>query len=296
MTGAGEGCGMEFKYHMRTEETFDRVTQVYVRKPGKNFAEGISPAIGIPDFESVLLQHKNYCTALQQCGASVSILKTDPLFPDGCFLNDMAVVTEKMAVISNFPDQSPRQGEQQAHATILGATHFLKYITAPGRLDASDVLQVKDRYYIGLSDHTNRTGAEQLVAHLMEFGYHGSILDLSQENIVRLKSAATYLGKDRLLIREELARHYAFLEYEKTIVPQSQKAAANALMLNGTLILSAGYPDIVEEIRIFGIPVLEVDTSEFEKMNGGPGCLSIRLPHLEKGNVVLMPSLGKKTA
>lgn len=281
---------------MRTEETFDRVTQAFVRRPGKNFAEGISLAVGIPDYEHAIIQHQNYIAALQQCGVDVSILKTDPLFPDGCFVSDMAVVTEQMAVLSNFPDQSPRQGEQQAAASVLGAGRFLKYITAPGRLDAGDVLQVRDQFYIGLSDHTNYAGAEQLSAHLREFGYASTIIDLTQENIVRLKAAALYIGRDRLIIREELARHYAFLEYEKIIVPREQKGAANAVMVNGTLLMPAGYPDIADEVRACGVPVIEVDMSEFEKMNGGLACLSLRVPHVEKANVVLMPTFGKKVA
>ncbi len=225
---------------MRAEDTFDRITQAYVRKPGKNLAEGISPATGVPDAELAAEQHKNYCRTLQDCGVDVTVLNNDPLFPDGCFISDMAVVTEQMAVVSNFPDQSPRQGEQQAIASFLGTGKFLKYITAPARLDCGDVLRVRDQFYIGLSDHTNQAGAEQLAAHLKDFGYQAVIIDLATENIVRLQTAATYLGKDRLLVREEVSRHFAFLEYDKVIVPREQTGAVNATMVNGTLLMPKG--------------------------------------------------------
>lgn len=281
---------------MRKEETFDHIAQAYVRKPGKNFAEGISTATGTPDYDLACQQHQNYIKTLQKCGVTVSILRTDPLFPDGSFLSDMAVVTNQMAVLSNFPDQSPRQGEQAAAATVLGATHFLKFITAPGRLDAGDVLQVGQQFYIGLSDHTNQAGAEQLCTHLKDFGYQASIIDLAAENILRLRAAAAYLGKDRLLIREEITRHYAFLEYDKIIVPANLRGAANSIMINGTLVMPAGHAEIADEVRSYDIPMIEVDISEFEKRGGGLSCLSIRPPHLEKGNVVLLPSFGRKTA
>lgn len=281
---------------MRTESTFDRITQAYVRKPGKNFAEGISPAVGIPDYERALHQHQKYIEALQSCGVDVSIIRNDTLFPDGVFLNDLAVVTEQMAVLANFPDQSPRQGEQQAAASVLGAARFVKHITSPGRLDAGDVLQVRDNFYIGLSDHTNQSGAEQLRAHLAEFGYQATILDLASENIVRLSVAAVYIGRDRLIIREELARHYAFLEYDKIVVSREERGAANAVMVNGKLLMPAGYPRVAGEVRDFGLEVVEVDVTEFEKMNGGLCCMAMRLPHIDKGNVVLMPTFGKRVA
>jgi dimethylargininase len=278
---------------MRTEHNFDHISQAFVRKPGKNFMHGVCPAVGIPDVDRALTQHAEYCAALQKCGVEVKVLRTDPQFPDGAFISDMAVIIDNVAILSNFSDASPRQGEQQSVASILAGSHFLKFIQSPGRLDAADVLQIRDHIYIGLSDHTNPEGAAQLAYHLKDFGYQVTILDLEVENIVRMAAAGTYLGRDRILIREELARNYAFLEYEKIIVPASEKGAANACRINGTLLLPAGYSATAAELRLAGIPFIEVAVSEFEKMNGGLSCLSLRLPAVEKGNVVLMPQTRK---
>ncbi len=275
---------------MRTKETFDRITHAIVRKPGKNFAEGVSPAVGIPDYERALYQHRLYCEALEKCGVHVLTLKNDPLFPDGCFINDMAVITDNLAVMSNFSEHSPRQGEQQSVASALAGNHFLKFITAPGKLDAGDVADLDGHFYIGLSTHTNQEGAAQLAFFLKEFGHEATVVDISpEENTARLKTAVTYLGNDRILIREELARHYAFLAYEKVIVPKEEKGAANAFMVNGKLVLPSGYRKTMDALRLAGIPFLEVNVSEFEKMNGGLSCLSLRLPLIEKSNVVTLP-------
>ena len=276
---------------MTTRETFDKHTNAYVRKPGSNFAQGISPAVGIPDVERALLQHDAYCQALVKCGVDVQALRPDPQFPDGCFISDMAVVTENLAVISNFSNNSPRQGEQRSAAEVLAGSRFLKFITAPGRLDSSDVLQIQNHFYIGLSDHTNQEGASQLAFFLKEFGYEATVLDLQLENIIRLKTAAVYLGDDRIMIREELAHNYAFIAYDKIIVSRHEKGATNAAMVNGTLLLPAGYPEALMDIKIAGIPYIELNASEFEKMNGGINCLSLRPPASQKGNVVLMTDL-----
>lgn len=276
---------------MQTPETFDKHTNAYVRKPGANFAQGISPAVGIPDVERAQMQHEAYCAALVKCGVDVQALRPDPLFPDGCFISDMAVVTENLAVISNFSNNSPRQGEQRSAAEILAGTRFLKFITSPGRLDSSDVLQIQNHFYIGLSDHTNQEGASQLAFFLKEFGYDATVLDLQLENIIRLKTAAVYLGDDRIMIREELAHNYAFIAYNKIIVPRHEKGIANAAMVNGTLLVPTGYPDTMMDLRIAGVPYIELNISEFEKMNGGITCLSLRPPAAQKGNVVLMTDL-----
>jgi dimethylargininase len=281
---------------MRTEGTFDRVTHALVRPPGRNFAEGICPAIGIPDYERALLQHASYCAALEKCGVEVTTLKTESLFPDGCFVSDMAIIAGNLAVVCNFSDDSPRQGEQKAAAGHLSATRFLKFIAAPGRLDGGDVLQIQDRFSIGLSDHTNAKGAEQLSRFLAEFGYKSDILDLEGDSPLRLRMAATYLGRDRLLIREDISKHYAFLQYEKIVVPREEGRAANAIMVNGTLILPAGCPDTRAQLRAAGIPVIETDVSEFEKMNGGLNCLSLRLPAQDRGNVVSLPERSRRIA
>ena len=52
-------------------------------------------------------------------------------------------MTERLAVLSNFSDSSPRQGEQQATASVLAGSRFLKFVTSPGRLDAGDVLRLR---------------------------------------------------------------------------------------------------------------------------------------------------------
>ncbi len=43
-------------------------------------------------------------------------------------------------------------------------------ITLPGTLDAGDVMMVGDHFYIGISERTNKKGADQLISILEKYG------------------------------------------------------------------------------------------------------------------------------
>lgn len=281
---------------MMATSTSIPVSHALVRRPGRNLAEGVSLAIGIPDYDRALYQHQLYCDALEKCGVAVSVLPPDPLFPDGCFINDMAVVTPSLAVLSHYKPENPRQGEQRAVAEHIAGHKFMKFITAPGTLDAGDVTNIGDHYYIGLSDHTNEEGAAQLAFFLKEYGFEATILDPRAENICRLSCAVADIGGGRVLIREELARHFAFLPYEKILVPTEEKGGANIAFVNGTVIISSGYPETTARLQKASVPIIDITISEFQKMNGGINCLSIRLPRLEKDNTLQLPAKKKSAA
>jgi len=65
--------------------------------------------------------------------------------------------------------------------------------------------------------------------------------------------------------------------YEIKIVPEGCEYAANALAINGNVLVPAGYPQIMDYFRGRGASAKEVQMSEFEKGEGGLTCLSIVL-------------------
>jgi dimethylargininase len=87
-----------------------------VRRPGKNFAEGITTSnLGKPDFEKTLEQHSAYCDALTGCGLELIVLEADERYPDGCFVEDTAIVTGEVAVITK-PGAASRMGEETMYS------------------------------------------------------------------------------------------------------------------------------------------------------------------------------------
>ena len=279
---------------MTTTETFDRISHAIICPPGKSLAAAAT--IGVPDDERAQNQHQKYSDALKKCGVEVTSIAADPSFPNACLVGSVALVTEYLAVIGNFSNHSPRQGEQKSVASALAGEKFLKFITAPGLLDCADVLRIRNHFYIGVSSQTNQEGAAQLAFFLTEFGYEVTVLEQDPENFVQLSTAATYLGQNRLLLREELGRNFAFLGFDKIIVPRRERGAANAFMVNGTLLLPAGYTETAAAVKELGITVIEVNVSEFEKIGGGLKDLSLCLQRTTNTGRVELPQQKKSAA
>ena len=59
-------------------------------------------------------------------------------------------------------------------------------------------------------------------------------------------------------------------------ITPSEAYAANSLWLNGTVLVPAGHPGSAQAIEDRGYRVVPVDVSEFQKLDGGLSCLSLR--------------------
>ena len=98
------------------------------------------------------------------------MLEADERFPDGTFVEDTAVVAERVAVASR-PGAPTRAGEVSSVAAALARLRpELERIAAPGTLDGGDVCQVDEHFLIGVSARTNPSGAQQLADILRRHG------------------------------------------------------------------------------------------------------------------------------
>ena len=85
-------------------------TKAIVRTPGRSLISGLTAAnLGIPDYQKALAQHRQYVEALERCGLDVLILDPDEAFPDSTFVEDVAIVTPKCAIITR-PEAASRRG------------------------------------------------------------------------------------------------------------------------------------------------------------------------------------------
>lgn len=245
------------------------------RKPGLEMVNGITTAdLGTPDYENALRQHEAYVRVLEQCGVAVTVMDHDPRFPDGMFVEDTAVLSGEMAVVTN-PGAGPRKGEEAAVRAVL-ATSFsrIETIRAPGTLEGGDVMQVDDHFYIGLSERTNREGADQFISILHTYGYTGSAVAMSE--MLHLKTGVAWLGGDVLMAAGEFLHHPDFVRFRKIEIPADEMYAANCIRVNDHVIVPAGFPLTAKKIQRAGFSVLTVDVSEFRKLDGGLSCLSLR--------------------
>lgn len=91
-----------------------------VRTPCSRILEGItsSPELGTPDYQKALKQHAQYIEALKKCGVDVTVLPADEDYPDSCFVEDVAVLTKKCAIVTN-PGAATRNGETKSIVPVL---------------------------------------------------------------------------------------------------------------------------------------------------------------------------------
>lgn len=253
-------------------------TQALVRAPSPNFAAGLTREnLGVPDHALALRQHVAYCQALRRCGLHLHELPPDPRHPDATFVEDTAVLLPRCAVLTR-PGAPSRAGEVDATGQALRAQGLaLQQIEAPGTLDGGDICEAGDQVFIGLSARTNAAGAGQLAQYLAAAGYSSRLVDVSDiSGILHLKSGLSWLGDGRLLLIEALAGHPAFADYSRIVVDSDEAYAANALRVNAHVLVAAGYARTTARLREAGYAPLELDMSEFRKMDGGLSCLSLR--------------------
>ncbi|MGI5895662.1 MAG: dimethylarginine dimethylaminohydrolase family protein [Oscillospiraceae bacterium] len=251
---------------------------VIVRTPCRAMVDGItgSPELGKPNYEKALCQHKAYIEAMEQCGVKVTVTEAAEQFPDSCFVEDVAIVTEKGAVITN-PGAASRNREIELIEPVLREFYkgdSIKHITAPGTLDGGDVMMVENHFYVGLSNRTNEEGAKQLIAHLESFGYTGSVMKV--KDLLHLKTGMTYIGDNHLIVSKRFADSEALAQFDRLVVDYDEEYCANCINMNGKIIVPAGYPNTLKSIQALGYETICVEMSEFKKIDGGLTCLSLR--------------------
>ncbi len=245
-----------------------------VRTPGPDVAAGLTTAgLGRPDLSLLTAQHSAYVETLRRLGLEVDVLPEAPGFPDSYFVEDAAVVTPEVAVITR-PGAPSRRGETAAVEPALAKHRPLVRIEPPGTLDGGDVLFAGGRFFIGLSERTNGDGARQLGRILASHGYSWTAVPV--EGGLHLKSFVNTLGGRNLAVAAGFESGGIFREFNRIVLDPGDDYAANTLWINGTLLMPAGFPGVRDRFAGLGLPIIEIDTSEMRKMDGGLTCLSLR--------------------
>lgn len=250
-------------------------TKAIVRRPGRSAVHGITTAaLGKVDFQLMCKQHEAYIRALKSCGLEVIVLDAEEQFPDSVFMEDVGLLTPKVAIIT-CPGAESRLGEEQLIKPVLEG--FYKHVASlknPGTLEAGDVMMAGNHFFIGLSERTNPEGARQLISILEKYGHTGSTIRL--EELLHLKTGCSFLENKNLVVDPSFFDLQDFSGFEKIVVDEDERYAANCVWINGTVLVPSGYPKISRKIRDIGYTILELDMSEFRKLDGGLSCLSLR--------------------
>ncbi len=246
-----------------------------VRTPGKNITEGLTSAeLGQPDYEKALVQHGGYIDALRECGLEVVVLTEDDLYPDATFVEDAALLTNDCAIITN-PGAPSRRGETAGIKTVL-KDYFpdIEEVRNPGTVEAGDIMMVGTHFYIGLSQRTNEAGARQVIEILEKYGMSGSVMSL--EKVLHLKTGVSYLEHNNLVAGGEFLSKKEFKSFRILEIEGDESYASNCIWVNDRVLIPKGYPEARNTIEGAGYLTKEIDVSEFQKIDGGLSCLSLR--------------------
>ena len=250
-------------------------THAIVRLPGKSIISGLSsPGKTIPVYEKTLEQHHQYVAALEKCGLSVQSLEAIEAFPDSTFIEDVAVLSPHCAVLTAPGAVSRRDEVVTIRQTLEQHSLQIEKIEAPGTIEGGDIMQIGSHYYIGLSNRTNHSGAQQLIDILKKYGMTGSTVPV--KNFLHLKTGVTWIGGNLLIAANGAISHREFRNFEIISVPVDELEAANCIAINNKIMMPAGFPQTRKLLDRVGSEIIEIDISEFAKIDGGLTCLSLR--------------------
>lgn len=246
-----------------------------VRIPAANLADGLVTHIDREPIDSELAdkQWDAYVAALSAAGwQTVEVASADQL-ADSVFVEDTAVVFGDTAVITRPGADSRRPEITGTEAALRAQGLRLERIEEPGTLDGGDVLKVGDTVYVGRGGRTNAEGIRQLRALVAPLGY--TVVAVPISKALHLKTAVTALPDGTVIgyepIVDDTRVFGRFLP-----VPEAHGTAV-VVLDDETVLMSSSAPASVALVEDLGYTVVQVDISEFEKLEGCVTCLSIRI-------------------
>lgn len=250
-------------------------TRALVRTPSRSVSNGLRAHGGEgPSYEGVAREHRAYVAALTEAGVTVEILPSLEDFPDAVFIEDPALVFPEGAILLR-PGAPSRFGEAAALATELTTRFEETQALDVGFADGGDVLNLGDRILIGVSSRTNEAGAERLVRLLDKFGRRAEAV-VTPPGVLHFKTDCALIDFETVLATPRLAKSGVFKGFRVIETAPGEERAANALRVNGDLLVSAGCPRTVERLADVGAKIVPLGTAEIARIDAGLSCMSLR--------------------
>jgi len=245
--------------------------KVIVRPPSNSYINCISshPLKQTIDVETAKMQHESFCAILQKLGLELIKLKPLENHPDGCFVEDCAIIYGDIAVICRLGHES-RKGEEREIERILRKYKKIEKISLRAILEGGNVLKTEKEIFVGISKRTSINAINQLRKIVRR-----KITPIKLKNVIHLEQICTYLGYNIMLIAKKYLGMLPFSGYEIIEVNPEETYAANCLAYKDFVIVPKGYNQTIRKIKKKGFKIIEFETSEFEKGNGGITCLAL---------------------
>ncbi|MGF7007803.1 arginine deiminase family protein [Aminobacter sp. BE322] len=247
-----------------------------VREPSRSVVNGLrADDRGNPTYEGVRSEHAAYIAAMRAAGVEVTVLPALEAFPDSIFVEDPALVFPEGAILLRPGAETRVRETAEISPTLKAMFGTVLDLPTPGFADGGDVLTTPKSVMIGLSARTDRAGADGLIASLERLGRKGEIVQ-TPEGVLHFKTDCSLLDDETMLTTERLGRSGVFSRFRQVTIPAGEEPAANALRVNGVVMVGSDYPRTIEMLDKLGYKVVPLKTTEIGKIDAGLSCMSLR--------------------
>lgn len=241
--------------------------------------------LGDVNVPRLLAQHAEYCRSLQEFGYTLFMLPPNEQFPDSTFVEDGAIVLRNLdprhaKFVRTKLANPARQGEEDAIEDALEPFFFpdSMFEVFDGTIEGGDVLVAGDELYIGLSKRTSVKGARDLEDIANVCGMNVTMFPIPS-SYLHLKGEATFHpegldGEPVITVSEEIALHFAHSRYPLISTPKDERFGGNCISDGKRILIHKGSYKTKSILAAEGYDVIELDLSEFAKIDGAMTCLS----------------------
>ena len=224
------------------------------------------------NYERARAQHKQYEDALRTLGLEVISLDAEANLPDSVFVEDTALVINECAIMLN-PGATSRRPEVDSIEKVLTPYREIFHIQPPATIDGGDILTVGRTVYVGITSRSTEDAIEQMKAILEPRNYEVRAVRVT--GCLHLKSAVTQVGEDTLLINPKWVSKDDFPGMKFIEIDSSEPYAANAVLVDETIIYPSSFPKTQAKLGAAGIRMINVDADELAKAEGAVTCCSL---------------------
>lgn len=253
-------------------------THTISRTPGNSIAQGLRDGSG-PDPDPQLFrdEHLAYLDALTKAGVEVTCLAPLEAYPDSVFVEDPALCLPQGAILLR-PGADSRRGEAETLRNALADFYAdIRQLQGPGLVDGGDIMVTNREILVGLSDRTNEEGFKKLKEILDEWGYQSRMVR-TPASILHFKTASSILNDNLVLCTPAMKGSGVFDGYDILLTAKGEEAAANAIRVNDTIMISDGFPKTKKMVQqaMPELKVISVSSRQAALVDGGLSCMSLR--------------------
>ena len=273
-------------------------TVVVMKNIPKSFSRGLTTQkIGKPDYNKICKEQDKLAEALSSLGIRVIRLPADESKPDSYFPRD-TLLSYRGVMFKLNPGSAQRRKEVRQNVSDLKELGIpVKHVSydSSAFVEGGDVLAIESEHLVvvGISDRkdnvrTNKAGVGILANVLHSIDPEVTVAAVPHNGVLHLETGLTPVTKElalkdpKCIVRWDKAYYpikgsskISLPPWKIKVLPANEGYSAHVLPVNGSIIIAKGYPTTNRIARSNYPTVIEVPTSELQKMDGSLRCLTV---------------------